>query len=104
MLCRTNQFKNKMATGGRDQWVAKMKSGRDQQVARVEFRVESRWAAARWVESSRIYEEDNTVDEGLLNQLKGWIMYNRLPTLTRHLGFKDTEITRIMLQESTPED
>ena len=78
--------------------------GRDQQVARVEPRVESRWAAARRVESSRVYEEDDTVDEGLLNQLKGWIMYNRLPTLARHLGFTEAEITRIILQESTPED
>ena len=48
------------------------------------------------MESSRVYEEDDKVDEKLLNQLKGWIMYNRLGDLARHLGFTYAEISRIM--------
>ena len=76
-----------MATGGQDQQVARVESGRDQQVARREPRVMSRWEEARRVESCRVYEEDDKIDEKLLNQLKGWIMYNRLGDLARHLGF-----------------
>ena len=54
--------------------------------------------------SERLYEEDDVLDHRLLNQISKWIMYNRLPSLARHLGFSDAEITRIMIPHRTPEE
>ena len=54
--------------------------------------------------SERLYEEDDVLDERLLNQISKWIMYNRLPSLARHLGFSDAEITRIMFASRDPEE
>ena len=49
-----------------------------------------------------LYEEDDVLDERLLNQISKWIMYHRLPSLARHLGISDAEISRIMIHYSTP--
>ena len=54
--------------------------------------------------SERLYEEDDRVDERLLNQMSKWIMYNRLPSLARHLGFSDAEISRVMFASRDPEE
>ena len=54
--------------------------------------------------SDRLYEEDDVLDERLLNQISKWIMYNRLPSLARHLGFSDAEISRIMIASRDPEE
>ena len=54
--------------------------------------------------SDRLYEEDDRLDERLLNQISKWIMYNRLPSLARHLGFSDAEITRVMFASRDPEE
>ena len=54
--------------------------------------------------SDRLYEEDDVLDERLLNQTSKWIMYNRLPSLARHLGFSDAEISRIMFASKDPEE
>ena len=52
----------------------------------------------------RLYEEDDRLDERLLNQISKWIMFNRLPSLARHLGFSDAEITRVMFASRDPEE
>ena len=52
----------------------------------------------------RLYDEDDRLDERLLNQISKWIMYNRLPSLARHLGISDADITRIMIPSRTPEE
>ena len=49
-----------MATGGKNRQVAKVDPGV----------VESRWRQSRRMESSRVYEEDDTVDDKLLNKTK----------------------------------
>ena len=54
--------------------------------------------------SERLYEEDDRLDETLLNQISKWIMYNRLPSLARHLGFSDAEISRIVFASRDPEE
>ena len=54
--------------------------------------------------SDRLYEEDDRLDERLLNQISKWIMYNRLPSLARHLGFSDAEISRIVFTHQDPEE
>ena len=54
--------------------------------------------------SVRVYEEDDKVDEKLLNQLSKWILYNRLPWLARNLGFTQAEISRIIIQNLSPEE
>ena len=54
--------------------------------------------------SVRLYEEDDRLDERLLNQISKWIMYDRLPSLARNLGFSDAEISRIMIHYRTPEE
>ena len=51
-----------------------------------------------------MYEEDDVLDLRLLNQISKWIMYNRLPSLARHLEISDAEISRIMIPHSTPEE
>ena len=50
------------------------------------------------------YKEDDKLDERLLNQISKWIYYHRLPSLARHLGISDAEITRIMIPSRTPEE
>ena len=50
------------------------------------------------------YNEDDKLDERLLNQISKWIFYHRLPSLARHLGISDAEITRIMIPSRTPEE
>ena len=75
-----------MATGGEDQQVAKVDPGV----------VESRWGKSRRVESSRVYEEEDTVDDRLLKKLKNWIIHDHLENLARHLGFTQAEISAIM--------
>ena len=52
----------------------------------------------------RVYEEDDILDERLLNQISKWIFYHRLPSLARHLGISDAEISRIMIPSRTPEE
>ena len=54
--------------------------------------------------SGYLYEEDDRLDERLLNQISKWILYHRLPSLARHLGISDAEITRIMIPSRTPEE
>ena len=54
--------------------------------------------------SERLYEEDDRLDERLLNQISKWIMYNKLPSLARNLGFSDAEISRIMFTHADPEE
>ena len=54
--------------------------------------------------SERLYEEDDVLDEKLLNQISKWIMYNRLPSLARNLGFSDAEISRILFAHRDPEE
>ena len=54
--------------------------------------------------SDRLYDEDDRLDERLLNQISKWIMYNRLPSLARHLGFSDAEITRVIFASRDPEE
>ena len=54
--------------------------------------------------SQRLYEEDDRLDERLLNQISKWIMYNRLPSLARHLRFSDAEISRILFTYQDPEE
>ena len=49
-------------------------------------------------------EEDDVLDLRLLNQISKWIMYSRLPSLARHLGISDAEISRIMIPHTTPEE
>ena len=61
-------------------------------------------ATGGWDTSVRVYEEDDKVDEKLLNQLSKWILYNRLPWLARNLGFTQAEISRIIIQNLTPEE
>ena len=51
-----------------------------------------------------LYEEDDVLDERLLNQISKWIMYHRLPSLARHLGISDAEISRIMIPSTTLEE
>ena len=75
-----------MATGGRDQQVARVDPGR----------VESTWRLSRRVESCRVYEEDDRVDDKLLNKLKGFIIRDHLGTLARHLDFTQADISAIM--------
>ena len=55
-------------------------------------------------QTGRIYDEDDKPDERLLNQISKWIMYHRLPSLARHLGISDAEISRIIIPSSTPEE
>ena len=52
---------------------------------------------------NRLYEEDDCLDIKLLNQLSKWILYNRLPSLARHLGFHEAEIS-IILAYRDPEE
>ena len=54
--------------------------------------------------SERLYEEDDRLDERLLIQISKWIMYHRLPSLARHLGISDAEISRIMFGSRDPEE
>ena len=61
-------------------------------------------ATGGWDGSVRVYEEDDKVDEKLLNQLSKWILYNRLPWLARNLGFTQAEISRIIIQNLSPEE
>ena len=61
-------------------------------------------ATGGWDGSVRVYEEDDKVDEKLLNQLSKWILYNRLPWLARNLGFTHAEISRIIIQNLSPEE
>ena len=61
-------------------------------------------ATGGWDGSLRVYEEDDKVDEKLLNQLSKWILYNRLPWLARNLGFTQAEISRIIIQNLSPEE
>ena len=53
---------------------------------------------------ARLYEEDDRLDKRLLNQISQWILYHRLPSLARHLGISDAEISRIMIPSRTPEE
>ena len=55
-------------------------------------------------ETGHAYNEDDKLDERLLNQISKWIYYHRLPSLARHLGISDAEITRIMIPSRTPEE
>ena len=55
-------------------------------------------------ETSHVYKEDDILDERLLNQISKWIFYHRLPSLGRHLGISDAEISRIMIPSRTPEE
>ena len=52
----------------------------------------------------RLYEEDDRLDEKLLNDISKWIMYNRLPSLARHLGLSVADISRIINPFNTPEE
>ena len=52
----------------------------------------------------RIYEEDDKVDEYLLNQVSKWVLYHRLPSLARSLGFTQAEFSRIVGVNSQPEE
>ena len=54
--------------------------------------------------TGHVYEEDDTLDWRLLNQISKWIMYNRLPSLARHLGLSDAEISRIIAPDRTAEE
>ena len=54
--------------------------------------------------ASRLYEEDDCLDENLLNCLSKWILYNRLPSLARDLGISDAEISRIMVASRDPQE
>ena len=55
-------------------------------------------------ETSHVYKEDDILDERLLNQTSKWVLYHRLPSLARHLGISDAEISRIMIPSRTPEE
>ena len=52
----------------------------------------------------RLYEEDDTVDDYLLNQVSKWVLYNRLPSLARNLGFSQAQFSRIVVPENQPEE
>ena len=54
--------------------------------------------------SDNLYQEQDRVDEKLLNELKSWIMYDRLETLARHLGFTQAKISTIMTDTTSPEE
>ena len=51
-----------------------------------------------------IYKEGDKLDERLLDKISKWILYHRLPSLARHLGISDAEISRIMIPSRTPEE
>ena len=53
--------------------------------------------------SGRVYEEDDTLDMKLLNQVKNWIFYGQLERLARNLGFSRAEISCIITQYFRPE-
>ena len=55
-------------------------------------------------QTRRVYKKDDKLDERLLNQISKWIYYHRLPSLARHLGISDAEITRIMIPSRTSEE
>ena len=55
-------------------------------------------------QTRRVYKEDDKLDERLLSQISKWILYHRLPSLARHLGISDAEISRIMIPSRTPEE
>ena len=54
--------------------------------------------------SGYLYEEDDRLDEKLLNDISKWILYNRLPSLARHLGLSVADISRIINPYNTPEE
>ena len=47
---------------------------------------------------------DDIVDDRLLNLFAKFLLYHRLASLARHLGFSDAEISRIMIPSRTPEE
>ena len=51
-----------------------------------------------------VFEEDDKLDEKILDQISKWIFYHRLPSLARHLGFSEAEISRIIIPSRTPEE
>ena len=53
---------------------------------------------------TQAYGEDDVLDVRLLNQISKWILYHRLPSLARHLGISDAEISRIMIPSRTSEE
>ena len=53
--------------------------------------------------SNNIYQEMDRVDEKLVNELKSWIMYDRLEMLARHLCFTQAQISTIMTDTTSPE-
>ena len=51
-----------------------------------------------------LYQEDDIPDERFLEEISRWIMYDRLPSMARHLGLSDPEISRIIIPSRTPEE
>ena len=51
-----------------------------------------------------MYEQDDRLDERLLRQISKWILYHRLPSLARHLGFSGAEISRIIFASRDPDE
>ena len=53
-------------------------------------------------EESRIYKEDDEVDEFLLNKLSYWILYDYLPSLGRDLGIPQAELSKVLAAPHSP--
>ena len=53
---------------------------------------------------TRLYEEDDKVDEYLLNQVSKWVLYHRIGALARDLGISQAQFTRIIGAKSEPEE
>ena len=54
--------------------------------------------------ATRLYEEDDKLDEYLLNQVSKWVLYHRLPSLARDLGISQAQFSRIVGAHSQPEE
>ena len=54
--------------------------------------------------ATHLYEEDDVLEDRFLDQISQWIMYDQLPSLARHLGLPDNEISRIMTTHKTLEE
>ena len=50
-----------------------------------------------------VYEGNDTIDDNLLNQISKYVLYDKLWSLARDLGIKETEIRKIT-RVSSPQE
>ena len=51
-----------------------------------------------------VYEDDNIVDDGLLNQISKYVFYENLSSLARDLEVHETQIQKIRRPSSSPQE